>query len=316
MKKTGTVLLLLTIVFLVSGQELTKEKTGEKQITAVSDSNASVKVVIGKDLLSVEDSKDTVKVRVGNRGINVLESLEDPKYKFEKYSFTEDSHHKDKEVPDTSRAGKRRSFKGHWFGIEFGFNNLLTAGKSMVMPDDINYMTLHSGKSNNFNLNFPQLSLGITKHFGIVTGLGLNWNNYRFSGYNNIKKGPTGEIGILDTTALLEKSKLTTVYLMVPAIFELQIPSNNHHLNIAAGLIGAIKLGSHTKMEFQDGNKVKSYDDFSLNLLRCGATARIGYANFQLYGTYYLNPLFNSHKGPGGYDLYPFEIGFAFAFND
>jgi hypothetical protein len=65
-------------------------------------------------------------------------------------------------------------------------------------------------------------------------------------------------------------------------------------------------------MVFEDGDNVKSDGDFSLNLLRYGATARIGYENFQVYGTYYMTPLFKSGKGPGGVDLYPFEIGIAF----
>ena len=65
-------------------------------------------------------------------------------------------------------------------------------------------------------------------------------------------------------------------------------------------------------MVFYDGDKVKSDDDFSLNMLRYGATARVGYENFQLYGTYYMNPLFKSGKGPDGVDLFPFEIGIAF----
>jgi len=51
-------------------------------------------------------------------------------------------------------------------------------------------------------------------------------------------------------------------------------------------------------------------------MLRCGATARVGYGNFQLYGTYYKTPLFEAGKGPGGYNLYPFEIGIALTFNN
>ena len=66
------------------------------------------------------------------------------------------------------------------------------------MPDDIDYMTLHSSKSTNFNMNFTQLSLGLTRHIGFVTGLGLNWNNYRFDGNNNIIKGDNGVIEELD----------------------------------------------------------------------------------------------------------------------
>lgn len=177
-------------------------------------------------------------------------------------------------------------------------------------------MTLHSSKSNNFNLNFAQQSIGLTRHFGLVTGLGLNWNNYRFDGNNNIQKDDNGVIISLDPGSQLEKSKLTTLYLTVPLMLELQAPAEYHHLNMGVGIIGAIKLASHTRMDFKNGDKIKSNDDFSLNLLRYGPTARIGFDNFHIYATYYMTPLFKSGKGPGGFDLYPFEIGFALTFND
>jgi hypothetical protein len=316
MKKIGIILTFFAIVFQLSGQELTKEKQGENQVAVASDTNENTKVVIGKDLFSVEDSKDAVKIRVGNRGLNILESLEGPKFAFEKFTGTGVSNQKDDEEKDDNPAKRRRHFTGHWAGFEFGFNNFLTADNSMVMPEEINYMNLYSSKSNNFNFNFSQLSLGVTRHAGFVTGLGINWNNYRFDGNNNILKGPDGQIEVLDTIAQLEKSKLATVYLTLPVLFEVQLPAYNHHLDLAAGFIGAIKLDSHTKMVYKEGDKVKSYGDFSLNLLRYGATARIGYQNFQIYGTYYMTPLFKTGKGPGGYNLYPFEIGFSFAFNN
>jgi hypothetical protein len=69
-------------------------------------------------------------------------------------------------------------------------------------------------------------------------------------------------------------------------------------------------------MVYEDGNKIKSDGDFSLSMLRYGGTARLGYGNFQIYGTYYLTPLFKAGKSPAGVELYPFEIGVAFAFND
>ena len=316
MKKIGIILIFIAIVFQVSGQETTKEKQGENQVAVASDTNENTKVVIGEDLISVEDSKDAVKMRVGNRGLNILESLEGPKFAFEKFTGTSVSNRPEDKEKDDNQARRRRHFTGHWAGFEFGFNNLLTADNSMVMPADINYMNLHSSKSNNFNFNFSQLSLGLTRHFGIVTGLGINWNNYRFDGNFNIQKRSDGTIDSISPIATLEKSKLATVYLTLPVMLEGQIPAANHHLDLAAGFIGAIKLDSHTKMVFRNGDKVKSYGDFSLNMLRYGATARIGYQNFQIYGTYYVTPLFKTGKGPGGYNLYPFEIGFSFAFND
>jgi hypothetical protein len=215
------------------------------------------------------------------------------------------------------RERRRSGFRGHWSGIEFGYNNYMTADKNFVMPEDIYYMTLHSSKSNNFNLNFSQLSMGLTRNIGIVTGLGINWNNYRFDANNNIVKTESGIIEEFDPGVPLEKSKLTTAYLHIPVLLEIHLPFDRHKLQLAAGPIGAVKLGSYTKIVYQDsGQKLKTKGDFSLNMLRYGATALLGFENFHIYGTYYMTPLFKTGKGPGGYDLYPFEIGFAFTFND
>jgi hypothetical protein len=189
----------------------------------------------------------------------------------------------------------------------------------MDLPSEISYMELHSGKSNSFNVNFSQVSLGIFRGLGIVTGLGINWNNYVFSGDNNIIVGGNGTIEELIPAGdvPLRKSKFTTLYLNVPAILEMQLPTGEgHRLNIGAGVIGGIKIGSHTKMVYEDKQKFKSNSDLNLNLLRAGVTGRIGYQNFMLYGTYYLTPWFEDNKGPGFYNLEPFEIGIAFTFND
>jgi hypothetical protein len=313
MKKIGIIILLTALLTQGFSQELSAESQSEKTVPNTLSKDEVTKVTLGKDLINFEESDSSVSLRIGNRGLQILESLEGPKFNFEKYNEDKELFPDDR---DDNRARRRNRFKGHWSGVEFGFNNYMTSDKSLVLPDDIDYMNIHSGKSVNFNINFTQLSLGLTRHIGFVTGLGLNWNNYKFDGNNNILKGPNGVIEELDPGTSLKKSKLATVYLTLPFMLELQLPVDNNQINLAAGPIGAIKIGSHTKMVYQDGQKVKENGDFSLNMLRYGATARVGYQNFQIYGTYYMNPLFGSGKGPGGYNLYPFEIGVAFTFND
>jgi hypothetical protein len=295
------------------------QETKKQQVSANKNENDSI--VAGKETKSSEIADTTLTLKVGDRNLRVLETLEGQRVTFEKTDPLNEAEEAEKwishdEYDDHHRHSRKYSFKGHWADIEFGFNNYLGPDKSIVLPEDINYMTLHSSKSTNFTINFAQLSLGFSDHAGLVTGLGINWNNYKFDGNNNIVKGENGVIEELDPGAPLEKSKLATVYLTVPLLFEFQIPVENHSLNLAVGPIGALKLDSHSKMVYQDGNKVKSHGDFSLNITRYGFTARAGYGNFQLYGTYYMQPLFQTGKSPGGYNLYPCEIGVAFAFND
>jgi hypothetical protein len=294
MKKIAGIILLAAIITQGFSMEL----------SAAKQENRKTDPIVNKE----ENTK------TGDRGLILLESLEGPTLSFEKYYGNDEQ---DQEEQESNHTHNSRRFRGHWSGIEFGFNNYLTSENSLVMPVDIDYMSLHSGKSRNFNINISQLSIGLSRHIGFVTGLGFNWNNYRFDGNNNILKGTNGIIEVLDPETELEKSKLATIYLTLPFMLEMQIPVNHNHINIAAGAIGALKLGSHTKIVYEDDREsLKSSGDFSLNMLRYGTTARAGYGNFQIYGTYYLAPLFKTGKGPGGYSLFPFEIGVAFTIND
>lgn len=306
---------MVTIMLQALSQEVvSKEKPAEKR-EKDSTLTEKVQVNIGDEVFSVSENKDIVKIRIGDNGLTILESLEGgSKIRFEKYDDDDYASFRDDDEDDARRRARNR-FKGNWAGIEFGFNGYMTEDFTSVMPDDIYYMTLHSGKSNSFSINCVQQSLGFSRHFGMVTGIGFVWNNYRFDGNNNIEKGDNGVIVELDPGVTLKKSRVKTLFLNVPLLLEAQIPADNNHFNITAGLIGGVKLWSESKMVTDDDRKLTSNSDFSMNVLRWGTTARVGFGNFQVFGTYYFTPLFKSGKGPGGYDLFPVEIGFAFTFN-
>jgi hypothetical protein len=305
MKRIRYILGLTAIIVLSTGITLAAEQGEEK--TGSADGNS------GKQARGSESSNENNFNYHNSRGLSILESLEGPSFSVTNYDRNDRWAEDDR---DNDRMRRRLRFRGHWSGLELGFNNYMMSDNSVSLPDDIGYMTLNSGKSTNFNINFAQFSIGLGRHIGFVTGLGLNWNNYRFDRNNNIMKDFNGHIVELDPGVTLKKSKLTTLYLTLPLMFEVQIPANANHLTLAAGPIGALKIGSHTKMVYDDGEKVKSNGDFSLNMLRYGATARVGYGNFMIYGTCYKTPLFQTGKGPGAYDLYPFEIGIALTFNN
>jgi len=323
MKKTGIILLVMAIICQAFTQEKTDTKQEEKQKGEKAEMSDNTKIIIGRNLITFEDSDSAVKIRVGNRGLSIFESLEGSKVNFEKYERLEKIEDNEYDYYDQNDSERRirnraRNFRGHWAGFEFGLNNFVYE-RSMDLPADISYMSLITSKSNCININFSQLSMGLTRHMGIVTGIGLNWNIYRFEGNNSITIGADNIISELvpEGDVILKKSKFSTFYLNVPALLELQLPAGyGHRLNIAAGVIGGIKLNARTKMVFEDREKLKTNGDFNLNLFRGGVTARAGYQNFMLYGTYYLTPWFRENKGPNGYNLEPFEIGIAFTFND
>lgn len=318
MKKTGIITLMALFLMQAFSQEV---QSGEKAGNPREAEPGNLNVIIGDTLLGIQDNRESLKIKIGNRGIEILESLEGkPRIKYEKYNNESESDYYDDSPGYTGRVEERkrryRKFRGHWAGIESGFNNLLSEDGNLVMPDEIDYMTLHSGKSTFFNLNFAQESFGFTKRIGLLTGLGLNWNNYHFDGNNNIVQASDGRIVMLDPGGPLKKSKFTTLFLTIPVLLEIQLPTDSKQINLAGGVIGAVKLGSHSKMIYQNGDKVKSDDDFSLNMLRYGFTARAGFENLNIVASWYPVSLFKTGKGPGGYALYPFEIGLALTFND
>jgi hypothetical protein len=276
--------------------------------------------------ITVNDS--LVIIKIGDRGLNIQDSPDGKKVDIEEYDTElrdlEDSNKnknkdrdRDWDQEEQERYRGARNFRGHWAGLEFGFNNYLHVA-SIDLPEEISYMSLNTSNSNCFNLNFSQVNIGFGRHAGLVTGIGVNWNNYRFEGINSITVGTDGLITALipDETVPVKKSKFNTLYLNFPLMFEVQIPAGYNRLNLAAGVIGGVKLNAWTKLVYEDGEKVKTNGEYNLNLLRGGVTARIGYENFMIYGSYYLTPWFRDLKGPNGYNLEPFEIGLAFTFND
>ncbi len=209
---------------------------------------------------------------------------------------------------------KKKRFRGHWSGFEFGLNNYLTDDFSMT-PEQA-YMEINSGKSWNFNLNFAQFSIPlIGDRFGLVSGLGLEWSNYHFSNKNTIRKNLVNHsVTPKDLSAYaLKKNRLQTTYLTVPLLMELQMggDSRDRCLSLSGGLIAGLKLGSHTKYKSSD-TKQKTKDDFYLQLLRYGFTSRVHYGNVGLFFNYYNGSLFLDQKGP---ELYPFAAGVIISFH-
>jgi hypothetical protein len=179
-----------------------------------------------------------------------------------------------------------------------------------------NIADLNTGRSWVINLNFAQYSLGFgTSHMGIVTGLGFELNNYFFDGENSIEE--SGDLVVaVPLSGNVIKSKLTTTYLRVPILLEVQFPNTvrSKRVFLSAGIVAGLKLGSHTKVVYDDDggkNRDKNRDDFNINPFKYGLTARIGFGNISFFGDYYITTMFVKDKGP---ELHPFSIGLAMNF--
>lgn len=295
------------IVKVVDGDSIIEERidtvTSVNAVTVDSDNMAWVNTM-GDTIKAAKG--DTVVVRLGKKKMVIVDS-------------------KDKTVIEIPEKGKKsdeiieykevKKFKGHWSGFELGINGFMDKNQSMTQTGDIAWMDLKQARSWNTNINFTQYSIGFgTDKAGLVTGLGLEFNDYHFS--NPITLKVENGVTVVDSSYIqagykVEKTKITMSHLTLPLLLEFQIPmgeKRKDRIYISAGVIGGVRLGSHTKVVYDDGSrhKDKNRGDFNIATLRYGLTARIGYKGIRLFANYYPVQLFEKDKGP---ELYPFSVG-------
>ena len=279
---------IITLSFNLKAQEIKNDKLIKDNILLVDQADTTAKKV----------KADTTVVRLGKKDVKVIDHDGGTEIIWGK--------RKNKDWKD-----KSDKFDGHWEGIEFGFNSFAKPDYSMYTSANKDFMSLNQGKSLEFNFNFYELNIGLSKNYiGLVSGMGLSFNNYRFENDFTLEKGSNRTEPIALDPNNLEKTKLVVSYLNVPLLLECQIPVNQHEgrLFLSAGVVGGVKIGSHTKVKYGN-NKEKDRSGFNINSFNYAATARIGYKDIALFAKYSLTPFFADGKGP---ELTPFTIGISF----
>lgn len=245
----------------------------------------SVTVILNdKRIVVVTD--DTVRVNLGQRDY----IISDEGVKIEKHD-------------------KKPKFNGHWAGFGLSVNGLLDQDHVIDYPDGAPYLDLNYNRSTGVNVNFFEQNVNLAnQQLGLVTGLGVTWNNYRFA--DNVILTDDGELsGRFDDTPNYDyqKSKLMVASLRIPLMLEYQtngkMKTNSFH--VGAGALGQVRMWSHTKNEIND-SKAKNKGDFYINPFIVQGIGTIGWGIINLYGTYSFSEMFRHDKGP---TAYPFEVG-------
>jgi hypothetical protein len=264
--------------------------------TEVNTHGDSTKVKIGKLNIEVIDGPQT-QVRLGR---NKLIVDENGRVQF-------------------SKNKRSNSFHSHWSGFYIGVSGYLTPSGRIDPPVHDNFMSLDLIKSTNIQLNMFEENLKFSKYAGLVTGLGIDWRNYRFENANVVLQNNNNYFdGTLMNDANYKKSKLLVTYLTVPLLLELQTNrfTNRNSFHIAGGISSGIRIGSHSKVKYENQNgsteKDKDRSDFNLNPFKLDATALIGWGNINLYGNYALIDMFKADRGP---ELRPFSVGLRLVFD-
>lgn len=151
-------------------------------------------------------------------------------------------------------------------------------------------------------------------HFSFAAGVGVGTSNIYFDN-QELRFTDTGALGtqvrFVNESYDYKKYKITTAYLEAP--FELRYFGNmsnrNKGFKAAIGFRAGTLVGAHTKSSRTvEGTKVveKVNTKRYLEKWRFGATARIGWGNFSLFGAYNFNTLFKEDSGPG---ITPYSVG-------
>jgi hypothetical protein len=250
---------------------------------------------------------DTVRVTIGNNKKIVIISGDSTEISLGNAKLTVDDDGNVK-----LKRNRKNNFNGHWAGFDLGINGYLTPDNDFNLKPEDNYLDLRMEKSINVKLNFFEQNFTLVRdHLGLVTGLGWEFNNYRFKDNVVLLENSDGVLyQDIDNIQNRDysKSKLVVNYLNVPLMLEFQTNkfSKPNSFHISAGMMFGLKVGSHTKMVYDSGNKQKERNFASLSPFKYDATVRLGWGVINLYADYSLGTMFKKDKGP---ELYPFALG-------
>ncbi|NQX97932.1 MAG: DUF2807 domain-containing protein [Flavobacteriales bacterium] len=292
-------------------------------VNRINGYNDDVTIKVGKQHLDVID--DDVDLKLGNKGVIVKDDGDTVKLKWghTQIIVIDDS------VQFIRTTKKRRS---HWAGVDLAINGFVNSSNSFdlsndakTVPEDITqFMELNYAKSWSFSINFMEFYIPIsTHHFGLVVGMGSEWNNYELK--HNVKLNAEGgefvhqnvdefnknyTWGEVDTLLDYSKNRFKTWFINAPLLLELNTGNKaNKSFHISAGAIFGFNLQTKMKYKYRlngDSKKEKDKQSFNTNPFRVSATVRAGVGRFNFFATYSLTPLFENGRGP---ELYPFTVG-------
>ncbi len=218
-----------------------------------------------------------------------------------------------------SSNGSYWSFSGHWCGFNFGFVNFANTDYSMYADPKDEFMDLDYSTSfvMQFNVFEQSINLVPSNNFGLVVGLGLEYQRLQFNDkHRSVRVGDGNKLEpwTIDPDWNVKRNTFKMLYLTVPLLLEFQFPTQYRSMYISAGIMGGLRLHSKTKIVYKtDGDKHKKKDSDGFNLIpvKADVVARVGYRSINVWGSYTLTNIFRSDKGP---ELHPYSIGLGISF--
>ncbi|MCX2739356.1 outer membrane beta-barrel protein [Pontibacter anaerobius] len=232
----------------------------------------------------VINKKFKIKVDVEEDGENTKVNVDVPS-KHERDSIR---HANDIKTYKATRTG---------FDMDLGFNTFTEQGQQTadLRPWGSRYVSL------NFRLK-SQIG-GQKSPFHLVSGLEFAFNNYMFEDDIVVQDIDNRTFFTVDSERNYEKSKLThsSINLPLMATLEFERENGKDGFKIGAGPFVGYRLGSHTKLKYEEDGKTekdKTRDSFNLSDFQYGVEGIVGYGGIDLFAKYNMNNLFKNNRGP------------------
>ena len=250
---------------------------------------------------NIETPPDTTRVNLGKTEF-IIVGHDDDENEFES-EFEEDN----------DEPKSESSNDGHWAGVELGFTSLMNSENGNNFTN-YPYWDNDEAKSTTWNFNFfeHKFNFGSKGHLGVTTGAGLSWTSLAFKDNYILSSSPDTVFATIDTLNVYSKNKLKATYFTVPLLLEFNAKPNTFYF--AAGVIGAVRIGSKTKRTGEiDGNefKLKTKATYGLESFKLDGTVRMGYGDLGVFANYSLLPLFDTTKTS---EVYPLTFGLSLNF--
>lgn len=272
------------------------ESTMTSELNDLTDKLAELEMEYSQ--MRKEVNGDTTTIRLGTSKIVIIE---DENQKNNSIHWQkEKSEEEDKEI----QPKERDKVEFSTLGLSLGLNTFMYKGNTNL-PVKYSNLELDALRSWNVNLKLLEAKISLINHqLNLLTGVGIDWNNYRFR--NNINLSPrTDTLLVTRDTINFKKNKLMSQTLMGHMMlqFETKPGKNGRTFDIGAGVFGGYLLNARTKQVSDARGKSKFDDDFQLDSFRYGICGRIGYGAFDLYVNYTLNDIFRPNLGPSVQNL-------------
>lgn len=199
------------------------------------------------------------------------------------------------------------------FGLDLGVAGYaFSDGGTLNTYGPDGFSELDYGRSRNIALN-GYLGFDIHKNIGIVTGLRLDFKNYRLT--EHVQLNPVdntfltlSQESIENSVTRNDKTVLKVNHLQVPLYIKIQTADQD--LQLAFGALAGLKMSSALKEVYTiEGAKFKDKrkENFNLSPFDVSLTARANYKAVGIYATYALTELSNTSPVRT-----PFTVGISF----